>query len=364
MATPGATGELHEVFLHAEWDADADETTPGETQGRDEIQQDVEAAQEEEGSASFSEQIFSLIRKQKSLPPPAWQLESEDASIETQLRRSLVGGGAARAHALYRPSWWLEVSPNGGKLALVRDSGLTILSATDEFSSPRFEWDGPSEMAGPMGRWRRVAWNEDASILAVSDALGTAMLLSASNGRPIARIQSLLPTAAPAVDLCFLGSATPNEPASTHVLLALSYEGVLYRHPFTIPFRAGLAATAAPPLDVSAYHPHVSCMTIHHKSKLLAFGGWDPVAKTNAPPSVSLWRATEEAPYYDLVHTTGSVAGKGAQAPGMLGRLLAALSQRGRQEVESLVLKVVFSPAGTQVGPPALSDCFLAGSLR
>ena len=297
------------MFLHAEWAPD-----DGEVAAEQSGDGDWGSADEENAANAYGKQVLELLDHGKALPPPAWQVASEDGGIAAHLRRELLGGGAAaRTHSLLRPCWWLELSPNRKALAVVHDSGVTIFTAADEFSEPKCEWEAPlsdSNVPGSAGQWRRVAWDEDATILAVSDSSGSAILLKASTARPLARIAALLPSKTPAVAISFLKGA-PVSDQEQHVLVALSYDGMLYHHPFTIPHQPGAAAPAKPPLNLRSFHTNVSCMAVSHQSGLIAIGGWDPpMVGASSSASVSLWRPTDSDAGFEQVLPTAFSAYK------------------------------------------------------
>ena len=347
------TGTEHwlvfQVFLHAEW-------APDDGDGAAETEWDAE--DEEEAAKACGKQILELLEYGKALPPPAWQVASEDGSIAAHLRRELLGGGAAaRAHSLLRPCWWLELSPNRKALAVVHDTGVTIFSSADEFSEPKCEWEAPlsdSNVPGSAGQWRRVAWNEDATVLAVSDASGSAILLATASARPLARIAALLPSRTPAVAISFLQSTPAGENAiQQHELVALSYDGMLYHHPFTIPHQPGAAAPSKPPLNLRAHHTNVSCLAVHHGTGMIAIGGWDPPLVGAAhSASLSLWRPCSQSDNdagFETVMAVGPESDGSGDAPrarrGVLERIMAAVSS-GRWDLASVVSKLAFSPSG------------------
>ena len=355
-------------FVHAAWAPDEDEETPGSQQGDavERAQQQKHQEAEEAGFRRFGERINALHHCAGSLPPPAWWQDVTDSPLAVG-----VGGGAAaaRIHALLSPLWWVDMSPNNKALVVVRDSGLTLFSAADEFSSPRADWEGP--VSGEPGfQWRRVAWSQDGAILAVSEANGSATILSVNTFRATARISTLLPTRAPAVAIGFLQVGASDSAAPMHALLALSYDGVLYTHPVATVQRTkeGPAVAVAEPLDVSSYHTNVTCMTVSPGASLVAIGGWDlPVgAASNSSPSISVWKASSDGNKYELQFCTGSHRGGAGAKGSMVGWLLDALhaaSSRGKWPLDSAISKLCFGPSGRMLvalevsGAISVLDC-------
>ena len=344
----GSKGDLFEVFVHAEWMPDDDDWEEGESGGGGEFQEEIEV----EGGRMFEEGLVAACAR-KPAPLLSWQAGKE-------LGIGLLGGGmlgpAARARALLRPSWSLLLSPNLRSLALSRDGGVSLLSADDEFSSPRGEWEAPPA-SGPAGagQWRRMAWSADGNLLAVSDAYGRASLLSHTALRPLGRVQAV-GESEPCADLCFLPA-----PAPVYTLAALSFEGLVYVMPVNMGKHGGLVqapqdTTPPAPLSLSPWHTNVTCMAACHPMGLVAFGGWDANdagSRAGSPPSVTLWRALEDASL-DLVYAASADGtGRGRKGgEGIIGRMLSAFSytQRGGSggggDMGKAVTKLAFSPSG------------------
>jgi hypothetical protein len=339
-------GALFEVFVHAEWSPDADD----DRSQADDIRQDEDES-EKDGQRRFADGLLAACSR-KAAPLLSWQAGKD-------LGLGILGGGmhgpAGRARALLRPSWSLLLSPTCQNLAVSRDGGVTLLSGEDEFSSPRGEWEAAAS-TGPMssGQWRRMAWSHDGMLLAVSDAYGRATLLSHQALRPVARMQAV-GTDCPVADLAFLPSTAP-----TYTLAALSFDGLMYTLPFTLRQNAGVSiaspSTSTPPspLSLSPWHTNVSCMTVSHKTGLVAFGGWNaPLAASsgsaaNAPPSVTVWRIKEDGSLsLELLHCMSS-SGLGDKGVGLVSRVLAALSlsSNSKLDMDRAVLKLRFSPSG------------------
>jgi hypothetical protein len=339
-------GALFEVFVHAEWSPDADD---GRAEAEDSRLEDDES--EKEGQKRYAESLLMACSR-KAAPLLSWQAGKD-------LGLGILGGGmhgpAGRARALLRPSWSLLLSPTCQHLAVSRDGGVTLLSAEDEFSCSRGEWEAATA-TGPMAssQWRRMAWSHDGMLLAVSDAYGRATLLLHQALRPVARMQAV-GTDCPVADLAFLPSTAPS-----YTLAALSFDGVMYTLPFTLKQNAGIAVAAASnpasqtPLSLSPWHTNVSCMTVSHSSGLVAFGGWNaPLAAgagspTNTPPSVTVWRIKEEgSTQLELVHCMSS-SGLGDKGVGLVSRVLSALalSPNSKLDLDRAVLKLRFSPSG------------------
>ena len=296
--------------MHAAWAPDEDEamhTTSSSGDAEDFVQQQKHHEAEEAGFRTFGERIGALYQRAVSLPLPSWWQDVTDSQLAVGL-----GGGAAavRVHALLSPLWWVDMSPNNKALVVVRDSGLTLFSASDEFSSPRADWEG-LPVSGERGfQWRRVAWSLDGSFLAVSEANGSATILSVNTFRPTARISNLLPIRAPAVAIAFLQVRSSDSASPVHALIALSYDGVLYTHPVATVQRSkdGAPVAFAEPLDLSSYHLNVTCLTVCRSTSTIAIGGWDlPVGPdSEAKPSVSVWKVSSDGNSYILQFTTGS----------------------------------------------------------
>jgi hypothetical protein len=368
LVTVSAAGGGAQVFVHAAWAPDEDEETPGSQQGEavERVQQQKHQEAEEAGFRRFGERISALHQCAGSLPPPAWWQDVTDSPLAVG-----VGGGAAaaRVHALLSPLWWVDMSPNNNALVVVRDSGLTLFSAADEFSSPRADWEGP--VSGERGfQWRRVAWSQDGAILAVSEANGSATILSVNTFRATARISTLLPTRAPAVAIGFLQVGASDSATPMHALLALSYDGVLYTHPVSTVQRTkeGPAVAVAEPLDVSSYHTNVTCLAVSPGASLVAIGGWDlPVgAASNSSPSISVWKASGDGNKYELQFCTGSHRGGAGAKGSMVGWLLDALhaaSSRGKWPLDSAISKLCFGRSGRMLvalevsGAISVLDC-------
>lgn len=339
----GERKDLFEVFVHAEWTPD-DYEEDGESESVREFQEEIE----QEGARRFEEGLVSACARQAA-PLLSWQAGKE-------LGIGLLGGGmlgpAARARALLRPSWSLLLSPSLRSLAISREGGVSLLSADDEFSSPRGEWEAPPA-SGPAGagQWRRMAWSADGGLLAVSDAHGRASLLSTTGLRPLGRVQAV-GESEPCADLCFLPA-----PAPVYTLAALSFEGLLYLMPVRMGKHGGLVQGTVelnppPPLSLSPWHTNVTCMAACHPLGLVAFGGWDAKeagGRAGSPPSVTLWRAKEDGTL-EMVHClAGGGTGKGRRGgEGMLGRMVSAFSysQKGESSGEDMnraVIKVRLS---------------------
>ena len=365
-----------QVFVHAAWAPDEDEETPGSQQGEaaERAQQQKHQEAEEAGFRRFGERISALHHCAGSLPPPAWWQDVTDLPLAVG-----VGGGAAaaRVHALLSPLWWVDMSPNNKALVVVRDSGLTLFSAADEFSSPRADWEGLPVLGERGFQWRRVAWSQDGAILAVSEANGSATILSVNTFRATARISTLLPTRAPAVAIGFLQVGASDSAAPVHALLALSYDGVLYTHPVATVQRTkeGPAVAVAEPLDVSRYHTNVTCMTVFPGAGLVAIGGWDlPVgAASNSSPSISVWKASSDGNKYELQFCTGSHRGGAGAKGSVVGWLLDALhaaSSRGKWPLDSAISKLCFGRSGRMLvalevsGAISVLDCVARKSVQ
>ena len=341
-----------QAFVHAAWAPDENEATLGEDEPEEQAQRQKQQEAEQAGFCKFGERTGALHDCVGSLPPPAWWQDVTDSQLAVGFGE---GAAAARVHALVSPLWWVDMSPTNKALVVVRDSGLTLFSASDEFSSPRADWEG-LPVSGERGfQWRRVAWSQDGSILAVSEANGSATILAVNTFRATARISTLLPTRSPAVAIAFLQLASSDSAAPVHALLALSYACVLYTHPVaTAVQRAkdGPSVAVAAPLDLSGYHSNVTCLTVAPGQSMIAIGGWDVPSGSaaRAAPSVSVWKASSDGNSYALHFSANNTGGGGNGAKGsFLARAMdtvrAAVS-RGRWALDSSIAKLSFDPSG------------------
>ena len=326
---------------------------------------------EEAGFRRYAERVGALRQRVGTLPPPQWWQDLADA----QLAVGVTGGAAAaRVHALLSPLWSIDMPPNNKALVVVRDDGLTLFSASDEFSSPRADWEG-LPVSGERGfQWRRVAWSPDSSTLAVSEANGSATLLSVNTFRATARIPTLLPTRAPAAAIAFIDTGVAAGRVDMQALLALSYDCVLYTHPVAMGQRANQGsrptamAGSAEPLDLSPYHTFVTCLAVAPASSLIAIGGGGPTAAASsraagaaAPePSLSVWKVSTDGNSYSLQFATGRQQGLGSAKASVLGRLMGSLGGGARSwcGIESAVIKLSFHPSA-----PLLVALQLCGSI-
>ena len=352
-----------QVFVHAAWAPDEDAATPGCS----DVEERENTEAEEVGLCKFGERVGALHQRLSSLPPPAWWQDVTDSQLAVGF-----GGGAAaaRTHALLAPLWWVDMSPTNKALVVVRDSGLTLFSASDEFSSPRADWEG-LPVSGERGfQWRRVAWSQDGSILAVSEANGSATILSVNTFRATARISTLLATRAPAVAIAFVQVAASDTAAPVHALLALSYDGVLYTHPVATVQRTihGPAIAVAEPLDLSSYHSNVTCMAVSPGESIIAIGGWDlpSGSASQACPSVSVWKASNDGNSYTLQFATGSNRGGSGGKGSMVGwvmNTMRAASTGGKWGLDSAISKLSFHASGRllvaldMLGTVSIIDC-------
>jgi len=352
-----------QVFVHAAWAPDEYAATPGCS----EVEERENTEAEEVGLCKFGERVGALHQRLGSLPPPAWWQDVTDSQLAVGFGN---GAAAARTHALLAPLWWVDMSPTNKALVVVRDSGLTLFSASDEFSSPRADWEG-LPVSGERGfQWRRVAWSQDGSILAVSEANGSATILSVNTFRATARISTLLATRAPAVAIAFVQVAASDTAAPVHALLALSYDGVLYTHPVATVQRTihGPAIAVAEPLDLSSYHSNVTCMAVSPGESIIAIGGWDlpSGSASQASPSVSVWKASNDGNSYTLQFATGSNRGGSGGKGSMVGwvmNTMRAASTGGKWGLDSAISKLSFHASGRllvaldMLGTVSIIDC-------
>jgi hypothetical protein len=158
---PSSAVGVVQVFVHAAWAPDEDEATPGQDEAEEQVLRQKHQEAEEAGFSRFGERIGALHDRFGSLPPPTWWQDVTDSQLAVGFSE---GAAAARAHALVSPLWWVDMSPTNKALVVVRDGGLTLFSASDEFSSPRADWEG-LPVSGERGfQWRRVAWSQDGKI--------------------------------------------------------------------------------------------------------------------------------------------------------------------------------------------------------
>lgn len=356
-----------QVFVHAAWAPDEDEATPGQGEAEEVVQQQKHHETEDAGFRKYGERVGALHERAASLPPPEWWQDVTDSQLAVGF-----GGGAAaaRVHALLSPLWWVDMSPNNKALVVVRDSGMTLFSASDEFSSPRADWEG-LPVSGERGfQWRRVAWSLDGSVLAVSEANGSATILSVNTFRATARISTLLPTRAPTVAIAFLQVHASDSASPVHALLALSYDGVLYTHPVATVQRTkdGPLVAVAEPLDLSSYHSNVTCLTVSSSTSMIAVGGWDlpSGASSQAAPSVSVWKASSDGNSYSFQFATGSSRGGAGAKSSTVSRVidtLRAASTRCQWRLDPAILKLTFDAKGRMLvalevsGTISVIDC-------
>mmetsp|Transcript_20857 Transcript_20857/g.69636 ORF Transcript_20857/g.69636 Transcript_20857/m.69636 type:complete len:2210 (-) Transcript_20857:31-6660(-) len=361
----GSETFLNELFVHAVWKPDIDEGMDGEDRAHpdDVATQQAEGLpcneKEIQGYQSFARSLVTLSDRATTLPDPYWLSTIEDGKFSSQLRLGYANGeAAARMHALARKAWNLELSPTKKLLIIIHEIGLTLLSGSDEFCLPKAEWSSTIDYGSMFsaGKWRRVAWEQEGSCIAVAEVDGSGLILSVPNLRPVARIPTLLPLPTPAVDIAFLRSSCLSEGDSSSpskVLLALSYDGMLYCHPAAT--KSGAPVYLPEPLDLSPWHTNVSCMVVGHARQIIAIGGWnaEKAQGTSNSPPISLWAVEDRPPVFKCLFSTA------VQKPNKALRIVnlarAALRNVGRRELDTMVMKMVFSESGNLLA--ALEAC-------
>eukprot|EP00960_Hanusia_phi_P052270 761361-Hanusia_phi.AAC.7 len=343
----GSETFLNELFVHAIWKPDADDGMDEENRAHPD---DVEAQEGEglpcneneiQGYRTYGKSLVALSDRATTLPDPFWFSTIEDGKFSSQLRLGYANGeAAARMHALVRRAWNLELSPTKKVLVVSHETGLTLLSGSDEFCLPKAEWNSTTDYGSVYSscKWRRVAWEQEGSCIAVAEVDGSGLILSVPNLRPVARIPTLLPSPTPAVDIAFLRSSCFSESdgmSPAKILLALSYDGMLYCHPAAT--KSSSPVYLPEPLDLSSLHTNVSCLIVGHARQIIAIGGWsaDQVQGASEVPSISLWAVEDRPPVFKCLFS--SAVQKPNKALRIVNLARAALRNVGRRELDSMV---------------------------
>ena len=122
--------------------------------------------------------LFNLNSRQ--LPALLWQLSLRGLEKGLELAEEAAFGGTP-CHAQQRllaelPAWQLALSPGGELLALWRHADLLLLSPRDNFARAVATWASGADARPPL---RRLAWNDDASLLAAAASGGRIAVLDA-----------------------------------------------------------------------------------------------------------------------------------------------------------------------------------------
>ncbi|KAL5481498.1 hypothetical protein EMCRGX_G021669 [Ephydatia muelleri] len=216
------------------------------------------------------------------------------------------------AHAPRCPCYALYKAHDGnhgdGKyLAILREELVEIRSHDDNFEDVVYEFEVTKE---PRAQWRKIVWNEEGTLLAISDSCGgilvatpTGVCVAMIEGRCSLRAVERGPQSCAVCGMAFVSASSAPTTASGDsvrqhslpLLTVLMYNGTLD----TYQLGQSNSHVHLHSISLLDYHPRgVGCMLYHSGLKLLLVGACPDMSSADETGSVSGWRLVDTAPYW------------------------------------------------------------------
>eukprot|EP00731_Ephydatia_muelleri_P015839 Em0009g263a len=214
---------------------------------------------------------------------------------------------AGRGKAIFVETAFILGSSDGKYLAILREELVEIRSHDDNFEDVVYEFEVTKE---PRAQWRKIVWNEEGTLLAISDSCGgilvatpTGVCVAMIEGRCSLRAVERGPQSCAVCGMAFVSASSAPTTASGDsvrqhslpLLTVLMYNGTLD----TYQLGQSNSHVHLHSISLLDYHPRgVGCMLYHSGLKLLLVGACPDMSSADETGSVSGWRLVDTAPYW------------------------------------------------------------------